>query len=187
VESRHTLLLFLLWIPLKTQRHTPGTSRFCIGCRQSWAKGHGSKLGGGERRLNKKDVRKKCGALLGKGDCRLWTNMFVRERLSPFLKSRPADAFRASFFCDSFLPARLEQSTPCLFIPAFPNRCKTGVPRHVPACFFGNPKEKGECVLRFHSSPHHIGMLRSNMPIWCGLKRKYAEGGKEFSFAEKIE
>ena len=33
-------------------------------------------------------------ALLRKGESRLWTNMFVRERLSPFLKPRPTDAFR---------------------------------------------------------------------------------------------
>ena len=33
-------------------------------------------------------------ALLRKGEGRLWTNIFVRERLPPFLKPRPTDAFR---------------------------------------------------------------------------------------------
>ena len=33
-------------------------------------------------------------ALLRKGNSRLWTNVFVRERPLPFLKPRPTDAFR---------------------------------------------------------------------------------------------
>ena len=40
------------------------------------------------------DVTKKCEAFLGKGGSRLWKTMVFRERPSPFLKSRPADAFR---------------------------------------------------------------------------------------------
>jgi len=80
-------------------------------------------------------IRRKCEALLRKGICRLWTNVFVRERPVPFLKPRPADAFRiilclhfhsrplqttGSILSYSYLSARRKHRTPaacpCMFL-----------------------------------------------------------------------
>jgi len=63
-------------------------------------------------------IRRKCGALLRKGICRLWTNGFVRERPVPFLKPRPTDAFRIILFWALFLPpASDSRLRALLFLP----------------------------------------------------------------------
>ena len=77
-------------------------------------------------------------ALLRKGDRRLWTNVFVRERQLPFLKPRPTDAFRTILFCYVVYSLPSQTTAPCSLIPTYrkdlkPDSC--GMVLHV---FYGN-------------------------------------------------
>jgi len=91
-------------------------SAFFIGSHKQ--KNRSRNLWSGEIQSHKRMLRKKCEALLGKGSCRLRTNMFVRERLLPFLKSRPMDAFRNILFISFTDPTTANNRFPVLlFLP----------------------------------------------------------------------
>ena len=64
-------------------------------------------------------LEKSATALLRKGDSRSRTNVFVQRRPSPFLKPRPADAFRdIPCCCFCFVPSASDiRLRTCLFLP----------------------------------------------------------------------
>ena len=105
-ERTHTRIP--LYCLMKSQGKTCSTTPqdsvslfFYVG-RNKRARSRLSEAGRGRKNV-KRMLRKKCEALLRKGECRLWTNTFVRERPSPFLKPRPTDAFR-NILLSSFTP-----------------------------------------------------------------------------------